>query len=166
MADRFRCATIVGLIVLAAFTASAARSRTSSALPALASDRAATMLATPASTSPARGPTVTIVTPKAGARIHGRTVRVSVRVRNFKVVEKQFQRPVAREGHVHFYLDVRNLPTTHVYPSPVHYHSISGTSYTWTNVSPGRHIVAVQLVGNDHVPLRAQVKDRVAIAVQ
>lgn len=84
----------------------------------------------------------------------------------FKVVNKQFQRPVAGEGHVHFYLDVTNLPRTHVYPSPVHYHSISGTTYTWTGVNPGRHVLAVQLVGNDHVPLRPQAKDEVTITVR
>ena len=88
-----------------------------------------------------------------------------MRVGNFRVVHKQFERPVAREGHVHFYLDAKALPTTHTYPSPVPYRSISETSYTWTRVSPGSHNVAVQLVGNDHVPLRPQVKDRVAIVV-
>ena len=91
---------------------------------------------------------------------------MSVSVRGFRVVNRQFQRPVAREGHVHFYLDVRKLPTTHVYPSPVPYRSISGTTYTWTGVRPGRHSVAVQLVGNDHVPLRPQAKDRVTVTVR
>jgi hypothetical protein len=93
-------------------------------------------------------------------------VRVAVSVKGFRVVNKQFQRPVANEGHVHFYLDVSTLPRTHTYPSPVHYHSISGSTYTWTGVSPGRHTVAAQLVGNDHVPLRPPATARVTLTVR
>jgi hypothetical protein len=104
------------------------------------------------------------VTPKVGSTVHGRTIRVSVLLKRFKVHE-QFQPPVAGEGHVHFYLDVKKLPTTHTYPSPVPYRSISGTTYTWTGVTPGRHTVAVQLVGNDHVPLRPAAQDRVTVTV-
>lgn len=70
------------------------------------------------------------------------------------------------ETHVHLYRDVKTLPTTHTYPSLVHYHSISGTSYTWIGITPGRHTFAVQLVGNDHVPLRPAVKDQVGISVR
>jgi hypothetical protein len=168
MAGRVRGVTVAGLIVLTGATVSAAQSRDSSS-PSTASapDRASS---TPGTTAPksaptARGPLITILTPKAGSTVHGSTVRVSVLVKRFKVVPRQFQPPVAGEGHVHFYLDVKTLPTTHTYPSPVPYRSISGTTYTWTGVSPGRHTVAVQLVGNDHVPFRPQVKDRVTVTV-
>jgi hypothetical protein len=108
---------------------------------------------------------ITIRTPKAGSTVHGSTIRVSVSLKDFKAVYKQFQPAVAGEGHVHFYLDVKTLPKTHTYPSPVPYRSISGTTYTWTGVRPGRHTVAVQLVGNDHVPLRPPAKDRVTVTV-
>jgi hypothetical protein len=151
MAGRFRVATAFGLIALTGFAVSAAQSQGSSS----PSTRR----------PPPRGPSITIVTPRAGSTVHGSSVRVSVSVKGFKVVDKQFRAPVPREGHVHFYLDVKTLPTTHVYPSPVPYRSISGTTYTWTGVSPGRHVVAVQLVGNDHVPLRPQAKDEVTITV-
>lgn len=125
-------------------------------------------LSAPSKTSAvsARRPSLTILAPKPGSTIHDSTITVAVSVKNFRVVNKQFQPPVAGAGHVHFYLDVKTLPTTHVYPSPVHYHSISGTSYTWTGVRPGRHIVGVQLVGNDHVPLRPQVEAEVTITVR
>lgn len=166
MAGRFRRATIAGLIVLTAPTASAAESgRASSSPTAFAPNRAAATPATAASTIPARAPSITMVRPKAGATIHGRSLRVSVLVKRFNPRHEQFQPPVPREGHVHFYLDVKTLPTTHAYPSPVPYRSISGTAYTWAGVSPGRHTVAVQLVGNDHVPLRPQAKDRVTVTV-
>lgn len=147
MAGRLRHATVAGLLALIASTAATAQS------------------ATPAAEGRLARPSIAIVTPEAGSTIHERSITVSVSVRRFKVVDKQFGRPVAREGHVHFYLDVKTLPRTHTYPSPVPYRSVSETSYTWTGVSPGRHIVAVQLVGNDHVPLRPPATDRVVITV-
>lgn len=165
MAGRLRYATIAGLIVLTASAASSAQSRTTLPLTAVAANRAATAPATPASLRPTRRPSIAIQTPEAGSTLHGRSIRVSVVVKGFEVVHKQFQRPVAGEGHIHLYLDVKTLPRTHTYPSPVPYRSISETSYTWTGVSPGRHTVAVQLVGNDHVPLRPPATDRVAITV-
>jgi hypothetical protein len=162
-------AKVAGLFVLAAFSASAAQSQGwSSPSTASAADRAALAPAAPAamSTLGARRPVITILRPKAGSTVQGSRVRVSVSVTRFKIVNKQFQPPVANEGHVHFYLDVKTLPMTHAYPSPVHYHSVSGTTYTWTGVRPGRHTVAAQLVGNDHVPLRPAATDRVAITVR
>lgn len=166
MTGPFRGATVAVLIVLTASTAGAARSQLASSPPtALASNRAASAPAAPAQKSPARQPSIAILVPKAGSTLHGRTIRVSVLVKGFNPLHEQFRSPMAREGHVHFYLDVERLPTTHTYPSPVPYRSISGTSYTWTGITPGRHTVAVQLVGNDHVPLRPPATDRVAITV-
>jgi hypothetical protein len=167
MAGRFRAVTAAGLIVLTGVAAAAAQSqRSSSPSTASAPDRAASTPAAPASKSApaARGPSVTIRAPRAGSTVHGSRIRVSVLMKGFKVHE-QFQPPVTGEGHVHFYLDVKKLPATHTYPSPVPYRSISGTSYTWTGVSPGRHTVAVQLVGNDHVPLSPAATDRVTVTV-
>jgi hypothetical protein len=165
MSGRVRAATGAALIVLTGATASAAQpERSTSPSTASAPERDVSTLATPAPKSPARGPSITIRTPKAGSTVHGSTIRVSVLLKGFKMHE-QFQPPVPGEGHVHFYLDVKRLPTTHTYPSPVPYRSISGTSYTWTGVSPGRHSVAVQLVGNDHVPVRPAAKDRVSVTV-
>jgi hypothetical protein len=97
--------------------------------------------------------------PTAGSTLRSSTVKVSVVVEGFKVVKKQFRAPVSGEGHVHFYLDVTTLPTTHARPTTGQYRSISGTTYAWTGVRPGRHTLAVQLVGNDHVPLRPPVTD-------
>jgi hypothetical protein len=105
------------------------------------------------------------VTPKAAATIHGRSIRVSVSVKGFNPRHQQFRPPASREGHVHFYLEVKTPPTTHMYPSPVPYRSISGTTYTWSGLGPGRHTVAAQLVGDDHVPLRPAVTDRVTVTV-
>lgn len=152
MRSLFRRTTAAGLIVLGGCAAFAAQSQGASS----PSTKEASL---------PRQPTITIVTPRAGATTHGRSIRVSVSVKGFNPRHEQFRPPAPREGHVHFYLDVKTLPKTHMYPSPVPYRSISGTTYTWTGVSPGRHTVAVQLVGNDHVPLRPAVKDRVIVTV-
>jgi hypothetical protein len=166
MAGHFRVVTAAGLVVLAACTEPATSSQRS-APPSTASapGRTASTPATPAPKrpAPAPGPSITILTPKVGSTVQGSTVRVSVLVKGFDVVNKQFQAPVAGEGHVHFYLDVETLPTTHARPTTGTHRSISGTTYVWTGVSPGRHTFAVQLVGNDHVPLSQPAKDQVIV---
>lgn len=139
---------------------------TAAALVAAAGLAATGGSAAPAATpGAAPRPSITIVSPKAGATVHGRAIRVTVAVRSFNPRGPQFSRPVAGEGHVHFYLDVATLPRTHMYPSPVRYRSVSGTTYAWVNVQPGRHTVAVQLVGNDHVPLRPPTTARLTVTV-
>jgi hypothetical protein len=110
-------------------------------------------------------PSIRILKPTNGQTVHGGAVTVSVSVKGFKVVNQQvrppFPRPVAGKGHLHFYLDTETLPRTHSPPSTGTYRSVSMTTYTWTGVPPGRHTFAVQLVGKDHVPLSAPVKDQI-----
>ena len=82
------------------------------------------------------------------------------------MVAKQFQPPVDGEGHVHFYLDVEELPTTHARPTSGEYRSVSRTDYVWSNVPRGKHVFAVQLVGNDHVPLEPPARDEVTVTIR
>ena len=114
-------------------------------------------------------PSIDIVRP-GGGTVSGPRVTVSVSVRGFDVVEQRvrppFPRPIAGKGHVHFYLDTKRLPREHGPPATGAYRSTSTTTYTWTGVAPGRHSLAVQLVGKDHVPLSPPVKDRVTVAVE
>ena len=95
---------------------------------------------------------------------------MSVAIKGFEVVEQRvrppFPAPVAGKGHVHFYLDTAALPREHGPPATGAYRSLSARTYTWTGVAPGRHSLAVQLVGKDHAPLRRPVKDRVTVAVE
>ncbi len=62
------------------------------------------------------------------------------------------------KGHVHFYLDVSPIPSDPSKPAiPADANAVwahvSGTSYTFTNVSPGMHTITVQLANNDHTPV-------------
>ena len=112
-------------------------------------------------------PTVTIVSPANGSNVAPGDLTVTIKVDNFNVVDKQGQANVPGEGHVHFYLDVP-APTTPgqptIPPSGVWAH-VSGTTYTFTNVTPGTHTIAVQLVNNDHSPVIPIVTAQVTITV-
>lgn len=108
--------------------------------------------------------------PLDGRTVRGNAVAVSVSVEGFEIVEQRvrppFPPPVPGQGHVHFYLDTERLPTRHGPPATGAYRSVSTTTYTWPGVPPGRHSLAVQLVGRDHVPLRPPVSDRITVDVE
>lgn len=124
----------------------------------------------PQGTADASGPSIEIVKPADGQTVRGGALTVSVSVKRFEVVNQRvrppFPAPVAGQGHVHFYLDTKMLPTTHSPPTTGAYRSVSDTAYTWTGVDRGRRSVAVQLVGKDHAPLRPAVKDRMTVDVE
>ena len=117
-----------------------------------------------------RRPSIDIVGAAEGEAVTGDTVTLSVAVKGFKLVDQRvrppFPSPVAGQGHVHYYLDTKRLPTTHSPPATGVYRSTSQTSYTWTRVAAGRHSFAVQLVGRDHAPLRPAVKDWITAEVE
>ena len=117
---------------------------------------------------PARssGASVRLSKPANESTLPAGDVELAALVERFRVVDRQFQPPVEGEGHVHFYLDVDELPTTHVRPGTVEYRSVSRTTYTWPDVPPGEHTFSVQLVGNDHVPLDPAAKDEVKVTVE
>ena len=92
---------------------------------------------------------------------------MTIQATNFNIVDKQGQANVAREGHVHYFLDV-DAPTTPgkpaIPPSGVWAH-VATTSYTFTNVAPGTHTISVELVNNDHTPLEPPVVKRITVNV-
>jgi glucose/arabinose dehydrogenase/plastocyanin len=103
-------------------------------------------------------PTITIVSPQSGVTVPAGSVPVTVQVSNFNIVDRQGQASVAGEGHVHFYLDVDTIPQTPGQPAipsdaQVQWAHVSGTIYTFSNVTPGTHTITVQLVNNDHTPV-------------
>ena len=105
-------------------------------------------------------PFIMITEPQNGAVISTPgDVTVSVKVRNFLLVNKSGQPNVAGEGHVNYFMDV-DVPTTPGKPAvstPGTYFSSVTTSYTWRNVGPGRHTFAAELVNNDNTPLDTPV---------
>jgi hypothetical protein len=127
-----------------------------------------TTATTPTPQAAAGSPQITILTPQNGAVIPAGNVPVTVQVSNFSIVDKQGQAKVAGEGHVHFYLDVSPIPSDPTKPAiPADSHAVwahvSGTSYTFTNVSPGMHTITVQLANNDHTPVIPLVTQTVMV---
>ncbi len=113
------------------------------------------------STSPA----VKFVSPNDSANLPVGKLPVNVQVSNFTVVDKQGQTAVAGEGHLHFYLDV-DAPTTPgqpAIPAGGIWAHVSGTSYTFDNVTAGTHTISVELVNNDHTPLVPPVVQKITV---
>lgn len=119
---------------------------------------------------PAGTPTIMITSPQNGATLPAGNVTVTVQVTNFSIVDKQGQASVPGQGHVHFYMDVTPLPSDPTKPAiPTNASAIwahvSGTTYTFTNVTSGMHTFAVQLANNDHTPVIPLTTDSVMVTV-
>lgn len=114
-------------------------------------------------------PAVDITAPADGATVPAGDVTVTVEASNFEVVDRLNADPAPGEGHVHFYMDVDQIPTTPGQPAVSAqgtYHASATTSYTWTDVAPGEHTFAVQLVNNNHTPLDPPVVAEVTVTVE
>jgi hypothetical protein len=127
--------------------------------------------APPAASSAATAPpSVTIDRPADASTIQAGDVTVSVSPANFEIVNKLSQPAVAGEGHIHYYLDVAELPTEPGKPAVTTdaktYHAAATTTYTWPDVPAGEHTLGVQLVNNDHTPLEPPVTEEVTVTVQ
>ncbi|MEN6342168.1 MAG: DUF4399 domain-containing protein [Methanospirillum sp.] len=126
--------------------------------------------ATTTTTTTGAAPTIMIVSPQDGTTVPAGNVTVTAMVGNFTIVDKQGQASVPGQGHVHFYMDVSPIPSTAgqpaipTDPNAVWAH-VSGTTYTFTNVTPGQHTFTVQLANNDHTPVIPIVTDSVTVTV-
>lgn len=112
----------------------------------------------------------TITNPDDGATLEAGDIEVALDVGDFEVVDKLGQDLAVGEGHVHYYIDVDEIPTTPGEPAvtgdDTTYHADATTSFIWQGVRPGVHTFAVQLVNNDHTPLDPPVTDEVTVTVE
>lgn len=115
-------------------------------------------------------PTVTIAIPGNGAVLKAGNVRTQVTFENFQVVDRLGDAKRAGEGHIHFYLDVKNIPTAPGKPAVTDdeatYHAAASTSHTWKGVKAGKHTLGVQLVNNDHTPIEPPVTAEVSVTAE
>ena len=113
-------------------------------------------------------PQIVIASPLDGATLAAGNITVTIQTSNFNIVDKQGLPAVAGEGHVHFYLDVvpPSTPGQPAIPTSGVWAHVSGTTYTFTNVAAGTHIIYVQLVNNDHTPLTPNVTSSVTITTK
>jgi hypothetical protein len=131
-------------------------------------DGAATPRPSATPTSEAATPSVEINFPDDDARLRSDAVFVSITVRSFRLVKNFRERPGAGRGHVIFYVDADPIPTRAgrvAITEDGRYQRAAATSHKWTNVSPGRHRLGVQLVNNDDTPLEPAVTDEVEVTV-
>lgn len=100
-------------------------------------------------------PQITIAGPKEGAQMPAGNVTVTVDVKNFDLVNKLGGANAAGEGHIHYYMDaaVPKTPNKPALTAVGTYAPTANTSFTWMNVTPGKHNLSAQLVNNDHTPL-------------
>ncbi len=121
----------------------------------------------PAYPTTAAAPGISITSPSDGANLPVGDVTVTVSVSNFNVVDKQGQANVAGQGHIHFYLDVA-APTAAgipAIPASGTWAHVAALTYTFSNVSPGTHTIAVELVNNDHTPLAPPAVNNITVNV-
>jgi hypothetical protein len=101
------------------------------------------------------GPSIKITSPSDNSTIPAGNVTVTVHVDDLSLVNKLGQANVSGEGHIHYFMDV-TVPTTPGKPAVTAsgtFIPTANTSYTWQNVSAGRHTFAAELANNDHTPL-------------
>ncbi len=108
---------------------------------------------------PASSPALAIIKPNKGSTILAGDIETAVKVSNFNLVHKPGDANVKGEGHLIYYLDVEppTDPLLPAFTSTGTYGADYGTSHIWMGVAPGAHTFAVQLVNNDHTPLRPPV---------
>ncbi len=109
--------------------------------------------AQPAGAAGAGAPSLTIVSPAEGAGLSESDVAVSVKVSSF-TIKGAAGANQPNEGHLHMTLDGGAL--TMVY----------GGSHTISGVPEGKHILAVELVNNDHSSLSPPVKKEVSFTTR
>jgi hypothetical protein len=129
----------------------------------------ATGTASATAVAPGTGPDAMITSPKHGATISGTSVKVKLDVDNFDVVDKVGDKRKDGEGHVHFYLDVPQIPTTQgeeaIVEGTGRYVAKSSTTHTWKDLTAGQHVLGAQLVNNDHTPLQPPVTAQITVTV-
>ena len=116
-----------------------------------------------------RQPRLRVVSPDRDDRPPSGDITVRVDVDAFEVMDELGEPAVNGQGHVHFYIDVAEVPTTPGRPAVTAqgtYHATAAVEHTWTDVPPGTHTFAAQLVNNDHTPLVPPVFTQVTVTVE
>lgn len=115
---------------------------TSSATPTVSADRPA---------SPAR---LSIISPKNGQVVQGKTVEMKVTLKDAKIVPATSATIVPDEGHLHVILDDQLISMT------------GDTSQLLSDLTPGQHLLKVEFVASDHAPFDPRVIAAVAFEVK
>jgi hypothetical protein len=109
-------------------------------------------------------PSVHIIKPVYGKTVPSGTVTVMVRVENGSFNASHDH----NRGHLHYFLDraAPIIPGEPAITQPGTYASSAYTTYTWKNVTAGRHTFSVELVNGDDTPYDPAVRDQIQIDVE
>ena len=113
-------------------------------------------------------PQAVILTPRDGAVLPAGDITIATQVSNFNLVDKLGQPNAAREGHLHYFIDM-DAPTTQGQPAvgpQGSYVATAQDSNTWKNVKAGTHTFSIELVNNDHTPLNPPVVAKITVTLQ
>jgi len=98
-------------------------------------------------------PSLRILGPTKDAILYTDKVKVGVAVFNHALTDfRTHMEPHEGQGHVHIWLD------TDASDPKVAYKMINGEPAVFEHVKPGKHTLTVQLVGNNHQPIKPEVK--------
>ncbi|WP_152395142.1 stalk domain-containing protein [Paenibacillus guangzhouensis] len=101
----------------------------------------------------ANTPSVRILGPTKDAMLYTDTVKVGVAVFNHALTDfRTHTEPHEGQGHVHIWLD------TDASDPKAAYKMINAEPAVFDHVKPGKHTLTVQLVGNNHQPIKPEVK--------
>jgi hypothetical protein len=106
-----------------------------------------------AGTRPSSTATLSILAPTNGQVVHGDSVELKTSLRGAKIVPATSTNLRPDEGHLHVNLDGRLVTM------------IAKLRTQVTGLTPGRHLLQVEFVANDHAPFNPRVIDKVVIMV-
>ena len=95
-------------------------------------------------------PTLTITYPKHEQTIQGSEIKVHLKITNFILTPSGINDK--GEGHVNYFLDGK-------------YVAVASDTYTFRDVSPGKHRITATLNNNDNSPLAQQVSATIVVNV-
>lgn len=105
-------------------------------------------------TRPSSTAKLSIVSPTNGQVIEGSDVKLKVALKDATIVSVASTDLKPNEGHLHVLLDGTLISMT------------SGTRMTIPDVTPGKHLLEVEFVANDHFPFDPGVVSAVSFEVQ
>ncbi len=98
--------------------------------------------------------TIRVLEPGPGEIVDGPDVVVKVELTGARLVAKNVAEVTPDTGHMHISLDGKTLTL------------LAGETYTMKGVSPGLHILSVELAAGDHGPFYPRVQQQVTFRVR
>src|SRR5437879_5867021 len=110
---------------------------------------------TPTPTSRPSSPAkISIVEPKNGAVIHGKSLHLVVSLKGAHVVKPTTTHIVPTQGHIHVYLDNKIISMNY------------GLTQTVGGLTPGTHVLQAEFVASDHLPWDPRIIAAVSFTVK